>query len=338
MDALDDGSLATLEPDDPQAIEVLARWDELTPTGLERLGRQPVLARRLARLRSAERWLAELAGIEDAGCPAPDELYDFGRGPGYRPLTAERRHAIEIHLERCASCETSVETLELSPPLPLELEDATPGVAPPLAAPVRPRRGARIRRLLPLAAAAGLLVWAALARFGGAPEPGAFEPPLLRGESADALLFPRGPVLAPGPDAAWPLFAAAPLFEVVPVEGATRYWVVLQRHGGGAFDEGRPVARLEGPAAQLAGEGPLAAGFYTWEAWAEVDGLDRRLGAHDFHVVERPDLRAELADLPPRRAVERLQRARFWSDARALARRLPNSAERDAVLRWLPPR
>ena len=29
MDALDDGSLLTLEPDDPLALEILAHWDEL---------------------------------------------------------------------------------------------------------------------------------------------------------------------------------------------------------------------------------------------------------------------------------------------------------------------
>ena len=84
MDALDDGSLLTLKPDDPLALEILAHWDELTPSGLERLERQPVLGPRLARLRRAERWLVERTA--DPTCPDADELYDYGRGPGYRPL------------------------------------------------------------------------------------------------------------------------------------------------------------------------------------------------------------------------------------------------------------
>lgn len=345
MAALDDGSLLTLEPDDLQAHEILARWDELSPAGLERLERQPRWAQRLDRLRRAERWLAGPAGFaeripkpDEDPCPPADELYDFGRGPGYRPLTVERRHAIETHLERCASCEASVETLELSPPLPLELGgEGVPEPTAPSLRPARPRPRFGVRHLVPLAAAL-LVAWVAFGRLGGAPERGPFETPLLRGEAPDALLFPRGPVLAAEAGAPWSLFAAAPVFELTAIDGASRYWVVLQRHDGGAFAEGDAIARVEGPEPLLACESALAPGFYTWTAWAEIDGLDRLLGAHDFQVVEAGSLWAELADMSPEQAVERLQRARFWSDARALARRLPPSAERDAILRWAPPR
>ena len=333
MDALDDGSLLTLEPDDPLALEILAHWDELTPSGLERLERQPVLGPRLARLRRAERWLVERTA--DPTCPDADELYDYGRGPGYRPLPPERRHAIEEHLRDCASCETSVETLELSPPLPLALDEAAAvELAPP--AVHAPRRPVTARRLVALAAGLAL-VWAVF-RFGGTPEPGAFDAPLLRGEGPGALLLPQGPVLAPRADDGWTLFAERPSFELAPVEGATRYWVVLYRHTGSAFDEGDAVARLEGDEPRLEASDALVPGHYTWDAWAEVDGLDRSLGARDFHVVDAPELRAEIAGLSLERVVEQLQRARFWSDARALARGLPDSPQRDAVLRWTPPR
>jgi len=177
--------------------------------------------------------------------------------------------------------------------------------------------------------------------------------PVLRGEEPSALAFPRGRVLAAAPDSAptsgglhHPL-----LFELAPEVEAERYRVELRRTDGGAFDAGREVATIEGTGPVLAladargGAPALEPGDYTWEAWAVVRGLERFLGRRDFALVDDAALRSELARLAalpePRRssaALALLCARGFPGDARAWARSLPASPERDRFLEELPGR
>src|SRR6185436_19069116 len=94
-------------------------------------------------------------------CPTSEELYDFGHGPGFGPLTSERRREIDLHLRRCAECEGFVESLAAPPPVPLDLPSRS-GVQSEIAGDVSgeissswaPGRFRRLQRLAPLAAAA----------------------------------------------------------------------------------------------------------------------------------------------------------------------------------------
>ena len=86
-----------------------------------------------------------------------------------------------------------------------------------------------------------------------------------------------------------------------------------------------------------AAEGPPP-GHYTWEAWATVDGLERLLGERDFEVVRDEDVRANLASLSDLERVHALHEAGWWTDARALARRMHPSVGRDAYLDGTPGR
>jgi hypothetical protein len=125
--------------------------------------------------------------------------------------------------------------------------------------------------------------------------------------------------------------------------------VLVERHAGGALDRGERVASFEGGpgAIELAPEqaAALAPGHYTWEAWALVDGLDVHLGRRDFEVVRDAQLTARLAELERLEEPDRsealialLHERGFLGDARALARDLPATPERDAYLRALPGR
>jgi hypothetical protein len=353
--------------------EALASWDDLPPQTLERLATHPVWGGRLATLQLADAWLAEQGPSERppevARCPEADELFDYGRGPGARPLAARRRAQIDRHVLGCEECRTFAASLASRPPVPLA--DGLPASIPtgslpaparrerPQAAPVieleRARRW-RPRVLVPLAAAAALAV-AALTALRPGPSlaaPGWPERPVdVRGAEAGELIAPRGTLLAAGPGAAWTGLAArpAPVFELRPVPGAEAYRVELARTDGSALGEGELLATLETPApadatsiARLAGPA-LEPGRYTWRAFAVVNGLETALGPRDFAVAADPELTAALAELEPadeparsQTAVRLLDERGHLADARAVARRLPASAGRDEYLSRFPQR
>ncbi len=376
--------------DPGRALEALARWDELDRDTLSALERHPTHGPRLAKLRAAELWLEDQAlearaALTPGACPSAEELYDFGRGPGYQPLSAERRRQLDDHVHRCLSCERVVDSLSAPPPLPLdwselsELALSSPAlpdssgkdaqgrasapiepelVWPPTSqrttaiptAPVHstPRTAARgPRRWVPLAAAAvvvlGVGLWVAQnsrESRGAGPR----EDPLLRGRSAELLLFPRERLLPPTSTLhrLWPALDAGTSFEIAGAAEAQGYRVELERHAGGAFERGQTLAsgRAIEPFVILSQR--LEPGHYTWRAWLESRGLEQPLGARDFEVVDNPELETELAALASEpdeqrrtaRALELLDRHGFRSDARALARTLPAGELRE---RWLAP-
>ena len=338
----DEGSGGTL-------VETLARWDELAPPELASLARSPHDRQLLQRLQRADEWLQALR-VAPGPCPEPERLYDFGRGPGYDPLDADLRAEIADHVRACAECREAVQVLEDSPPLPLHwsLEDPpAPGPAGPFATEeVDPRvlsRPSPWRRWTPLAGAAALLLIASQAgRLGDATwySAGPHTPPgaapgaaIYRGESASPLRFPRGRLLAASAGLA--TLAAGPVFELEPREGAGSYRVVLRRHDGGAFataESSPEVLRLESTRPELASPSPIGVGHYTWEAWAEVDGLDVPLGSLDFEVRQDAQLSETLRALAAEARAQRLLDAGYRSDARHLARDLPASERMRALI------
>jgi len=352
---IDRGSPLPSNADDPAVTELLARWDELPAEGLARLAADPLHGPRLARVREVDEWLAgRLRATGD--CPDSEQLYDYGRGPGYAVLAGSKRKVIEAHLAECAACESFIETLGSSPPLPLSLAPVAlpadeampsggdPATVPPRAEPPRlvfPVLRSRRMRWVPLAAAAAVvattaLLWNTADTVGaGTGLPGS---PLLRGDAGGPLLFPRGRLLASGPADERPLFATAPLFELETIAGASLYRVIVRQHEGGAFESGRELLRLESHLPVLGCEELLAPGQYTWNAWAVVDGLDQELGSRDFQIAPDEELQRSLARLSDRDAVIVLHEAGYLSDARHAARRLPPSEERDAYLLALPGR
>ncbi len=357
-------SAATMKPQDlgprarkfqdPRAaIEALVCWDELGDEELREIEADPHLSPRLDLLRAAEAWL-ERGGASADACPVADELYDFGRGPGYQPLAASTRQRIERHLERCGECRDALQALEEAPPSPLELDAASPRIpAPRRREPATPativelahvRRRRRAQRLVVAAAASlvgGLSLW--LLYDGRGSELSLPSAPLLRGENELALGYPRGPVLAAQDKL--PALALSLRFELAEVPGAQGYRVEILRHAGGAFDQGQKVGELSGARDALRLEERLAPGSYTWRAYASVNGLERELGARDFEVVDDPALLERLAQAGGAdelaRTYERvriLHEAGDWTDARELARTLPSSAERDRYLEQTPGR
>jgi len=332
MSAMGKENALSPSADDPRVVELLTRWDELPDELLGQLERHPVHAARLDHLRHVEAYLS------GSTCPEPQELYDFARGPGYGPLPGARRGEVADHLNHCAECGTLVESLEGSPPLPLDLTgDAAPA---PRHRPRRPHALPRIvERWLPMAAAAAVLAIGLLVFRGDAVDAGDLWPtyPLLRGEAAADLTFPRDTVLARGnvPGGGW---AEAPRFEVGVVQGATAYRFEVARHAGAAFGEGEPVLSLAGASSVLLAAEALEPGHYTWEAWATVDGLERLLGTRDFEVLEVGSLHAGLAHLSDLERVHHLHDAGYWTDARALARHNPPSVGRDTYLGAAPGR
>ncbi len=249
-----------------------------------------------------------------------------------------------------------------APRIPLPEADLIPAGAPPArprSARPRPAIPPPLRGWLPLAAAATLiltgLTWRLLDTPGGPGtglSPGDFPASaVLRGRSGDRLLFPRSFLLATPSDTGSARPTHDLLFEIAAEPDATAYRVTVRRHGGDAFTEGAVVGELAGPEPVLAAspelEAALSSGFYTWEAWAEIDGLDRYLGERDFELaLPPPDLALELAELPRegKEAAGDLARVRvlhdagFRGDARAVARGMPPSPGRDAYLELLPQR
>ena len=324
--------------------EALLHFDELDGPSLERLASHHVHGRHLAVLRGAEIWLSraepgdlqEPADLpEPATCPTAEDLYDYGRGPGFEALEPANEARIRVHLEACEACQALVTTLESAPPLPLELREEER-----LPVPSRgPRRLRPRHHLVLLAAAASFLLafFFAPQLFSPRSQAGLPEQPTYRGPQSSALLFPRGLVLARDDETGEA--GARPAFELQPIEGAATYHVEVFFHDGGAFVEGQLLQRLEGNEPALS-SGPLRPGNYTWQAWAVVQGLERDLGAREFEVRTDEPLSESLASLGTSPSTEELVRtvrvlydAGYETDARELARSLPESREKQAFLR-----
>ncbi|MBL8861688.1 MAG: hypothetical protein JNK02_06710 [Planctomycetes bacterium] len=356
---------AELQNDPKAAHDALLHWDAQDEQILRLLARHPEHGGRLHTLQRADGWLRQRAadaivarnhpgasgpGPDLLACPTPDELYDFAGGPGAVPLVRERVLAIDRHLAACQACDGFAATLATAPPAALlvgadgSLEQLPAPRLHPRGAPAPVRRFPVRRVLVPLAAAATLVlavgVWRAFTPVATrAAWPAA---PVLRGETAHALVWPRGRVLerSPAVERFVPALAAALPFEVAAESGPVR--IQLFRTAGGAFDEPQLVAEwVDG-----AGSPPaLAAGHYTWKAWTKERGLEVELGSRDFEVLRDEALLRELAailegggDDAGVRAVACLDARGFRADARALARTLPASPERDAYLGRAPGR
>lgn len=346
----------------PDLAGELIRWEELDfqhRLELERhAGECASCGPALVVLRKADAWLKTLGQPTRAheqgtsACPDPEDLYDFGKGPGARDLAPARRRALEAHLVGCADCRGLIATLASRPPVPLvlgggeEFESEPRRVRPsaPAQRAALPRWALAAAAVVAIALGAGLL-WEVLDRGASAGMRAFPEAPTLRGEDGSALLFPRGHVLADAAGAPW----SALRFEIDPQAGASAYRVTVFSHRGGAFERGDEVATLRGPASELDADAELAAklrpGRYTWEAWATRDGLEVFLDRRDFELDQDPALSAELAAIGSgtegERAMAMLQilHARgYVGDARALARTLPPSPERDAYLGRKPGR
>ena len=338
----------------PELAKALPRWDRLGTSERAKLEGHAAgcayCGPALTLLREAEDWLVAQAPNRPLGpCPTPDDLFDFGRGPGARPMLAERRSSIEEHLGQCVECESLVATLATKPPSPLILEsEPAPEVA---GAPTPSGLSRRPRRLRALAAAAAVaavsfFAWseiqaAAPSGWSAVQFPAA---ELMRGEEAGRLLFPRNRVL-PATDG--PRFGSGLVFELSSEVRGESYRISVARHTGGAFDAGTPVFELSAGTPLLRPSPEqlslLSPGDYTWEAWAQIDGLDVQLGRRDFHVQDDADLAARLEAVADRPHLERVSRqlTLLWehgyrADARALARALPESSARDQFLDRTP--
>jgi hypothetical protein len=370
---------ADLHNDPTAAHDALLHWDQQSEQILRLLAEHPEHGGRLDTLQRADGWLRQraadtiVARTQNSGtgpgpdpsndplaCPTAEELYDFASGPGSTPLSRGRQLTIDRHLAACASCDSLVGTLGTAPPAPMlygglsradaqadERDEADFEPARTAASPT-PIRHFPVRRvLIPLAAAAaivlGIGLWRAFAPTTRAQWPQA---PLLRGETADALLWPRGRVLERTADARFaPALATAIRFELGPAAGTGDIRVQLFRTAGGAFDEPQAVAEWT-QTADGAGDVPaLGVGHYIWKAWTKERGLDVELGSRDFEVVSDDALLDELVELLDAgdveagiRAVALLDARGYRTDARTLARTLPPSAERDAYLGRTPGR
>ena len=330
----------------PELAALLPRLDELEPLQRRALEQHaadcPECGPGLALLMRADAWLRSRAPSPAGECPAAEELYDHGGGPGATPLPPARRAEIEAHLVDCLDCESTVASLAGHPPSPLVL-DPIESAPEPAAAPRR-----RPKALVPaLAAAAVLLAMLFVFRQTNAGDPGPLayrypEGPLLRGPADGDLLFPREKLLASSENGLW----SELVFELAARERAASYIVYLTRTQGGAFEAGARIAELESGTPEVPA-GPrvqalMTPGHYTWEAWAVVDGLDVHLGRRDFEVVADAEVLARLDELAgepePGRSerILRLLHERYPADARAHARTLPPSEGREAYLSRSP--
>ncbi|MDZ4773827.1 MAG: hypothetical protein SGI72_11920 [Planctomycetota bacterium] len=338
------------------ADDALLRWDDLDEQLLRMLAEDPERGWRLRKLQDADGWLRSRAsdvarkasGPALLVCPPPEDLYDFGQGPGASSLSADRRASIDRHLATCLECERFVETLESAPPSPLifglpveeELEEEPTPVVPPR------RRGLRLVPLLASAAAAVLLFLAVRAVV--TPETLRFpEAPLLRGSAGGAVHYPRGRVLLPSAEVAllFPSLSAPLRLEVEPQAEGGEYRFIYSRLEGGAIGRDTKVDEIVSTSPTAESKWLKEPGRFTLTAWVTHNGLYKQLGKHDFQVVADLNIEANLLALAERSPVERtlaavhvLHAAGYVTDAHELARTLPPSVERDRYLDQVPGR
>jgi len=360
----DPGAPAPARCNRPELAAALLRWDEAEGARRRELERHasacPSCGPELELLRRAEAWLVAQGPGRARPCPSSEELYDYGRGPGARPLDGEVRERIRDHLVLCRECDGLVATLAMAVPPPLEEPEATAASVLEMPRGEAARRRSRLRLLAPLAAAAALILAVVWWRetFAGGPGEGIPlasairypEPPLLRGDTPGELHFPRGRLLwLEGEGGAQGRLFADPIFELAPREEASAYRATVLAHTGGAFEAGSALGTLEASSPVLIPDEELLAalrpGHYTWEAWSVENGLDVPLGRRDFDVVADAELAREIAEaseLPAAEAATRilslLVEKGHDGDARAFARSLPASSERDEFLERLPGR
>ena len=342
------------------ADDALLRWDELDEQLLRMLADDPDSGWRLRKLQDADGWLrqrATEAARRAAGpallvCPPPEDLYDFGGGPGALSLPPARREAIDRHLATCLECERFVGTLAGRPPSPLVVEPLVEAVVEaPEAATHAPQTATRRPglRLVPLlaTAAAVLLAFLGLRSLSEGPRLTFPAPVVLRGSAGGPVYFPRDRVLLPSLElgAVFPSLEHAVRFEVEPQDGADGYRFELFARTGGALGGNLLIDRLPSASNTTIARTPKAPGDYTYEVWIERHGIPHQLGARDFRIqpdaeVERALLR--LRDQPQEArtlaAVGILHAAGYLGDARELARTLPESPERDRYLAQVPGR
>ncbi|MBI5433985.1 MAG: hypothetical protein HZA52_14230 [Planctomycetes bacterium] len=350
----------------------LIRWDELDFRRRVELETHattcPTCGPALALLRRADAWLngqgrhVQAAHFEAGACPDAEVLYDYGQGPGANPLPEHRRKSVDAHLLVCAECRELVTTLASRPPSPLLLDaPAEPGFdrqaeldrpSEPVPTPVRrqDRRPAPARRWLWIPAAAAALVLVALGLWWRSVSAndgdrlvaqGIFPAEeVLRGGDGAELYYPRGAVLALD-GRPW----HATTFEVAPRADAQGYRWVLFARDGAALGASREIARWKTAEPNTTFTGAeLGLGRFTWEAWALVGGLEVHLGRADFHV--RADAAADgllaalelSGDERARAVLVWLHDRGYLGDARAFARTLPPTPERDAYLARKPGR
>ncbi|MFT5287782.1 MAG: hypothetical protein ACI8TQ_003970 [Planctomycetota bacterium] len=359
----------------PRMAQLLLRYDELDAVARAGVMRHasscPQCGPRAQLFQAADRWLdsANEGSSVSSQCPESEELYNFGRGPGYVALESDRHEQIEIHLGECESCRGFTATLEGPIPIPFQsgFDEITPEREPEVVERVEaphkgPRRLPKIDRLpmwLPVAVAAGLIViiqiatrddqaltQTEVASANTADESQTNLYPVmavLRGKDNAPLLYPRGKVLMPTTSFAGVGTLTA---ELVPVENAELYRVRVLSHSGGAFDPGSVVQTVEGTDSVFDLSAlELEPGHYTWTASAFVRGLERPLGERDFTVVDDLELKEQwsaIEALPQSergaRRVTLLHEHGYFGAARSLARSLPESTERDAYLTAWPGR
>lgn len=300
---------------------------------------------RLSLVQQAQRWLHDQVSSNRAHlhsstpCPAAEDLYDFGRGPGAQTLAPGLDGRIQAHLVECAACRDLVATLVGRPPLPLILRSASvarpaaesgaggnepvDGFDAPPAARRAPRKIQAARPVWTFAAAAGLAlaVFAAwkwqgptlgAGRAGQGQDtiasapggPGAEirfpTPPTLRGDSAPNLHYPFGNVLAAGERGTF-----RPLrFEFRAQADAAHYDVSLARVLGG-FGRTEPVAELTGvqPGVELASDAAarLEPGTYVWSVVA-IDARGQRRVVEEkrfFDLIDSAAAREHARALTP---------------------------------------
>ena len=363
----------------PQMARLLLRYDDLDPIARAGLRRHadtcPECGPRWELFLAADTWLEGAGGQNQVLCPETEELYDFGRGPGFAYLSADRRGEIELHVSHCEECAGFVRTLDSPVPIPWtagagsltvtrqsESAEPRPNSHPPRL--VKPRRLfhvlptiERVPGWVPVAVAASLIVavfFVARDRVGpvgtedaplGHGETHSFYPALitLRGEDQSTLVFPRGNLLGNGSSIE---VARSSDFELDSVADAELYRVRLRRHSGDAFDLGTDVFTIESSTSTVAADlASLENGHYTWTAWALIRGLERPLGERDFRVIADPEVELAWNELESRPAAERdarrvtlLHERGYFGAARALAESLAPSEERDAYLAAWPGR